>query len=186
MHWKHTCVYRSMQVSAFLRKPHPLSSSQDHPRRNFPRTISAAKAEPVLVSGKILKNLKFPPLCTNLHKLLHFYLEFLKDFYIFRIHGPSGSLWHPWIQDSSSINREIYCPQEMVVSIQFLLHSNLCDSLINNIKTFSVAPTHAVKIQYKAPIENNRIQPDHTRLTAGTSCGSIKGPSHLQLHISDE
>ena len=55
--------------------------------------------KPVLVSGKILKNLKFPTFCTN---STHFYYEFLKDFYIFRILGPSGLLWYQWIQDSSS------------------------------------------------------------------------------------
>ena len=74
----------------------------------------------------------------------------------------------------------------MVVSIQVLLHSDCRDSLTNNKNHFSVAPTHAVKIQYKVPFENNRIQPDHARLTAGTSCDKIKGPLDLQLHVSDE
>ena len=70
--------------------------------------------KPVLASGKNPKSLKFPPFCTN---VTHFYFKFLKDFYIFRIHGPSGLLWYLRIQDSSSINRDKYCPQEMVVSI---------------------------------------------------------------------
>ena len=39
-----------------------------------------------------------------------------------------------WLQESSSIKGEKYCPQEMIVSIQFLLHINLHDLLINNIK----------------------------------------------------
>ena len=100
MHWKHTCVYRNMQVLAFSHKPRPLSSSQDHPRRNFPRTTGPSQLQklnqfkPVLASGKNLKNLKFPPFHTN---FTHFYFEFLKDFHIFRIHGPSGSLWYPRI-----------------------------------------------------------------------------------------
>ena len=72
--------------------------------------------KPVLASGKNLKNLKFPPFHTN---FTHFYFEFLKDFYIFRIHGPSGLLWYLWIQDSSSINREKYCPQEIVYQFDF-------------------------------------------------------------------
>ena len=123
------CQFWHFRVS-HTHSAHPKTTheeiSQDH--------LSCKKLnqfKPVLASGKNLKKLKFPPFCTN---LTHFYFEFLKDFYIFRIHGPSGSLWYQQIQDSSSINREKCCPQEMVVSIQFLLHSNLCDSLINNIK----------------------------------------------------
>ena len=69
--------------------------------------------KPVLASGKILKNLKFLPFCTN---FTHFYFKFLKDIYIFRIHGPSGSLWYPLIQDSSSISRDKYfLPPEVTV-----------------------------------------------------------------------
>ena len=41
-------------------------------------------------------------------QLLHLYLEFLKDFYIFRILGCPGSLWYQWLQDSSSIKGEKY------------------------------------------------------------------------------
>ena len=74
----------------------------------------------------------------------------------------------------------------MIVSIGFLLHINLHDLLINNIKTIFCSTTHATEIQHEVPIENNRIQPDHATLTPGTSRGYIKGPSHLQLHISDE
>ena len=70
-----------------------------------------------------------------LHTDTHFYLEFLKDFYIFRILGCPRLLWYQLLQDSSSIKGEKYCPLEIDLSIQFLLHSNLCDSLINNIKT---------------------------------------------------
>ena len=116
-----------------MHKPCPLSSSQDHPRRKFPRTTAAAKTEPVIASAESTKNLKFPTFSTT---FTHFYFEFLKDFYIFRISEPQESFWYQWLQDSSSINKEKYCPQEMVISIQFLLHSNLCDSLINNIKPF--------------------------------------------------
>ena len=75
----------------------------------------------------------------------------------------------------------------MVVSIQFLLHINLRNLLINYIKNyFSVVPAHATEIQHEVPIENNRIQVDHATLTPGTSCSDIKGPLHLQPHISDE
>ena len=89
--------------------------------------------KPVLASGKFMKNLNFPTSCIN---FTHFYFEFLKDFYIFRISGPSGSLWYQWLQDSSSIHWVRNCPQEMVVSLNFLMHSNLHNSLNNNIKPF--------------------------------------------------
>ena len=105
-------------------RPPKTNFSQDHLKK-------LSQFKPVLASGKNLKNLKFPPFYTN---LTHFYFKFLKDFYIFGIYGPSGSLWYLQIQDSSSINREKYCLQEMVVLIQFLLHSNHHNSLINNIK----------------------------------------------------
>ena len=101
-----------------------------------PSTTVAAKKlnqfEPVLVSAESTKNLKFPTFSPN---FTHFYFEFLKDFYIFRISGPPGSFWYQQLQNSSSINKKKYCNHEMAVSIQFLLHSNLRDSLINNIKT---------------------------------------------------
>ena len=44
----------------------------------------------------------------------------------------------------------------------------------------------AAGIQFKISIEDNRIQPDHATLTPGTSHGYIKGPLHLQPHISDD
>ena len=78
-----------------------------------------------------MKTLKF----TTSHSIFtHFYYKFLKYFYIFRILTCPGSFWYQWRQDSFIIKGEKYCPQEMVVLIQFLLHSNLHDSLINNIK----------------------------------------------------
>ena len=112
MHWKHTCVYRNMQGLVFSHKPCPLSSSQDHPRGNFPGPSQLQKLnqfQPVLVSGKNLKNLKFSPFCTN---FTHFYFEFLKIFIFSESmdpqdhYGTHGSR----IQDKC-------CPQEMVVSI---------------------------------------------------------------------
>ena len=113
----HLCIQKHMSFGIFasttptqlIPRPPKMKFSQDH--------LSCKKLnqfKPVLASGKNLKNLKFPPFCTN---LTHIYFKFLKDFYIFRIHGPSGSLWYPWTQDSSSTNREKYCPQEMVVSM---------------------------------------------------------------------
>ena len=88
--------------------------------------------QPVLASAEFMKNLKFPNFSTN---FTHFYSELLKYFYIFRISGHSGSFWYQQLQDSSNINGEKYCPQEMFILICFLLHSNPCNSLINNIKT---------------------------------------------------
>ena len=44
--------------------------------------------------------------------------------------GTSGTRIHPLLREKK------YCPQEMIVLIQFLLHSNLRDSLNNN-KKFS-------------------------------------------------
>ena len=88
--------------------------------------------KPVLESSLLMKMAKIPTLNTD---FIHFQLKFIKDFYISRILGCPRSLWCQWLQDSSSIKGEKYCPQEMVVSIQFCLHINLRDLLINNIKT---------------------------------------------------
>ena len=86
-------------------------------------------------------------------------MEFLKDFYIFRILGCPGLLWYQWLQNSSSIKGEKYCPQEIVLSIRFLLDSN---------------PHHSLTagIQFEVSIENNRIQPNHLILTPGLFRGS--------------
>ena len=132
-----TPVYaESHKIFTLLHKPHPLSSSQDHLRRKFsqdhPKVQKLNQFIPVLALAELTKNLKFSTFCIN---FTQFCFEFLKEFYIFRISGPSGSFWYQWLQDSSSINEEKYCSKEIAVSIQFLLHSNLCDSLINNIKT---------------------------------------------------
>ena len=70
--------------------------------------------EPVLASVESMKNLKFPTFSTN---FTHFYFEFLKDFYIFRVSESPGLFLYQQLQDSSSINEEKYCPLEMVISI---------------------------------------------------------------------
>ena len=122
------------EICTLLCKPCPLSSSQTTQEEIFPGSSQAAKLnqfKPVFTSVKLMKSLKFPMFCIN---FTHFWFEFLKDFYIFRISGPSGSFWYQQLQDSSSINEEKYCSQEMVISTQFLLHNNLHISLINNIK----------------------------------------------------
>ena len=72
------------------------------------------QSEPVLASAESTKNLKFSTFSTN---FTYFYFEFLKDSYIFRIAGPPELFWYQWLQDSSSINREKYCPQKLVISI---------------------------------------------------------------------
>ena len=107
-----TCEFWHFHIN-HAHSAHPKTTQEE----TFPGPSQLQKLnqfKPVLVSGKNPKNLKFPPFCTN---FTHFYFNFLKDLYIFRIHGPSGSLWYLQIQDSSSINRDKYCPQEMVVLI---------------------------------------------------------------------
>ena len=102
-----------------MHKPHPLSSLQDHPRRNFPRTTAAAKTDqfkPVLASAESIKNLKCPNFSTN---FTHFCFEFLKDFYIFRISGCPGSFWYQWLQDSSSINEKNIAPRKWSYQFDF-------------------------------------------------------------------
>ena len=104
--FRHSCVNHTHST-------HPKTTQEE----TFPGPSQLQKLnqfKPVLASGKNPKNLKFSTFNTI---FTHFYFKFLKDFYIFRIHGPSGSLWYPRIKDSSSINRDKYCPQEMVVSI---------------------------------------------------------------------
>ena len=79
-----------------------------------------------------MKNLNFP---TFHIYFTHSQCEFLKDFLSSESLDPedhfvtNGSRIHP------VLTKKNIAPQEMVVSIQSLLHSNLCDSLINNIKT---------------------------------------------------
>ena len=105
------------------------------PKKKFSQDNCSCKNnqfKPVLASAEFMKNLKFPTFNIN---FTHFF-EFLKEFYIFRISGPPGSFWYQQLQDLSSINGEKYCPWEMVISIQFLLHSKLHDSPIN-MKTIS-------------------------------------------------
>ena len=100
----HLCMQKHVNFSPLHINHAHLGSSQTTHEDIFPEPSQLQKLnqfKPVLASGKILKNLKFPTFCTN---LTHFYYKFLKDFYIFRILGPSGSLWYQWIQDSSSIS----------------------------------------------------------------------------------
>ena len=136
MHWIHTCVTQNTQNLYPFYANHAPSAHLKTTQEEFSQSNCSCKIlnqfEPVLASAELQKILKFPTFTTN---FTHCYFEFLKDFYIFRISGPSGSIWYEWLQDSFSINGEKYCPQEMVVSIQFILHGNPCNSLINNIKT---------------------------------------------------
>ena len=136
MHWIHTCVTRNTCNSYPFYTNHAPSAHLKTTQEEFSQSNCSCKNlnqfEPVLASTEFTKNLKFQTFSTN---FTHFYFEFLKDFYTFRIPGPSGSFCYQQLKDSSSINGKKYCLQEMVVSIQFLLHSNPHNSLINNIKT---------------------------------------------------
>ena len=117
MHWIHTCVIRNTRKLYPFCINHVPSAHLQTTQEIFPGQLQLQKLnqfEPVLVSAESMKNLKFTTFSTN---FTHFYFEFLKDFYIFRISGPPGSFWNQWLQDSSSINEEKYCPQEMVILI---------------------------------------------------------------------
>ena len=82
--------------------------------------------EPVLTSFGIItfdENVQFQTFCTN---LTHFYYDFLKDFYIFRISGSSGSFGtngsriHPVLAEKNIASRkwlyqfDFYC---IVISV---------------------------------------------------------------------
>ena len=70
------------KIHTISHKPHPLWTTQVE---IFPGPIQLQKLnqfKPVLVSDNLMKNLKFP---TSHINFTHFHLEFLKDFYIFRI-----------------------------------------------------------------------------------------------------
>ena len=82
-----TCEFQHFHVN-HAHSAHPKTTHEE----TFPGPSQLQKLnqfKPVVVSAKNPKNLKFPPFHTN---FTHSYFEFLKDFYIFRIHGPSGSL----------------------------------------------------------------------------------------------
>ena len=95
----HTSLQKSKKFIPFYVNHAPSGSSWTTQVEIFPGPSQLQKAELVLVSGKFMKNLKFP---TSRIYFTHFHFEFLKDFYTFRISGPSGSLWYQWLQDSSS------------------------------------------------------------------------------------
>ena len=113
-----TPVYtETHEIHTLSHKPCPSAHLKTTQEDIFPVSSQLQKLnqfEPVLAAAEFMKNLKFPTFCIN---FTHFYLEFLKDFYIFRILRPSGSFWYQWLQDSSTINEEKICPREMVVSI---------------------------------------------------------------------
>ena len=74
------CMQNHANFSSFHINHTHLGSSQTTHKDIFLGPSQLQKLnqfKPVLVSGKILKNLKFPTFCTN---LTHFYYEFLKDF----------------------------------------------------------------------------------------------------------
>ena len=73
----------------------------------------------------------------------------------------------------------------MVISIRFLLHSNLdlSDSLANNIKTIFLQHENLLQ---KASTKFTLITMGSKSLSAATSHGNIKGSSHLPVHVSDE
>ena len=118
MHWIHTCVTRNAQSSYPFCVNHALSAHLKTTQEDiFPGQLQLQKLnqlKPVLASAEFIKNLKFPTFCIN---FIHFLFEFLKDFYIFRILGPSVSFWYQQLNYSFSVNEEKYCLQEMVVSI---------------------------------------------------------------------
>ena len=80
--------------------------------------------KPVLASGKNLKNLKFPPFCTN---LTHFNFKFLKDFIFSESmdpqdhYGTHGSRIHPVLTEKNIAPRkwlyqfDFYCTVTSVI-----------------------------------------------------------------------
>ena len=98
------CMQEKCEIQTFHINHAHLSLSQTTQEEIFPGPSQLQKLNQfklILASGKNLKNLKFPTFNTI---FTHFYCEFLKDFYIFRISGSSGSFWYKRLQDSSGIS----------------------------------------------------------------------------------
>ena len=162
-------MQKHMKFIPFYINLTPLSLSQTTQEEIFPGPSQLQKLnqlKPVLASAKSTKNLKFSNFCTN---FTHFKFEFLTIFYIFRISEPSGSFLYQCSRIHPVLMEKRYCPQEMIISIQFLLLSNLGIPLINNIKTIFL-------------LHKNSLQESSTKFTL-IIMRSIKFDScHKPLH----
>ena len=81
-----------------------------HTWRSIPQIIPLDNPKPDSTSFSVIKFYKMVKIPTLKAKFTHFYLKLLKYFYIFRILRCPGSSWCNWLQDSSSIKGEKYCP----------------------------------------------------------------------------